>query len=218
MAQVQIGSPVEGTNGKLGEVHRVIVDARTNNVTDIVVKHGFVFGKERMVPLGYVERVDDAGVVHVKLDEKGFEAMEPYVDDRFHAPDPDYVGPPGFDRGLWLVDTLWLEAAGTGGTASGKPLGFPGGEQISPNDIERPAVAPGTPILDVDGEKIGEVHELAWEADGGKPTRLVMRRGTLFHTDTELPLAWVQNLSDEGVYLNVDRARVESLQHQASRT
>jgi len=44
-----------------------------------------------------------------------------------------------------------------------------------------------------------------------------MRSGTIFHTDTELPLDWVQNLSDEGVYLNVDKARVESLQNQQAR-
>jgi len=158
MAEVGIGSAVEGTDGKLGEVHRVIVDARTNNVTDIVVKHGFVFGKERMVPLSYVDRVDDDGTVHVKLDEHGFEGMQAFADDRFHAPDPDYVGPPGFHNGTFLLDTVFFESAGTGGGWAGKPLGYPGGEQISPDDMQRPMIEPGSPILDVDGEKIGEVH------------------------------------------------------------
>jgi uncharacterized protein YrrD len=210
--QVHIGSHVLGTGGKLGEVHRVIVDARTNNVTDIVVKHASLFGKERMVPLGSVDHVADDGSVHLTVDEKGFEEFQGFVDDRYHAPDPNYIGPPGFHREAFLMASV---SAGTGASGFGaKPMGFPGGEQISPDDMERPTVQPGTPIVDPDGKKIGEVHELAWEAEGGAPTRLVMRSGTIFHTDTKLPLDWIQNLSDEGVVLNVPRERVEALRDE----
>jgi uncharacterized protein YrrD len=218
--EVHIGSHVLGTGGKLGEVHRVIVDARTNNVTDIVVKHGSLMGKERMVPLGCVDHVEDDGSVYLNVDEKVFEAFEGFADDRFRAPDPDYVGPPGFRGDAFLVESMWAGTGGTGAGFGGKPMGYPGGEQLSPDDMQRPSIQPGTPIVDPDGKKIGEVHELAWQADGGSPTRLVMRSGTIFHTDTELPLDWIQNLSDEGVVLNVPRQRVEALreeQHSHSR-
>jgi uncharacterized protein YrrD len=201
---------VMGTEGKLGEIHRVIVDAQTDTVTDLVVKHGFVFGGERMVPLSYVDRVDEDGTVHVTLDEQGFAAMEGFTDAHFHAPDPSYLGPPGFANGQFLLDTAMQGSAGVGGGMAGKPLGYPGGEEISPDAIARPTISSGTPILDRDGEEIGEVHELEFEALGGAPQRLVMRRGHLFHTDTELPISWVENLSDAGVVLNVARAQVES--------
>jgi hypothetical protein len=62
------------------------------------------------------------------------------------------------------------------------------------------------------------VHELEFAAPGGAPKRLVMRRGHLFHTDTELPISWVQDLSDKGIVLNVPRAAVESLAQQPPRT
>jgi len=212
---VRIGSRVFGSDGELGEVHRVIVDARTNNVTDVVVKHGALFGQERMVPLSCVDRVDDDGNIHMKLDGKGFEEMQQFASDHYSAPDPDYSGPPGFDRGLLLLDSMWLTYAGGGGGGVGKPLGFPGGEQISPSDMQRPSVSPGTPILDVNGEKVGEVHEFAWEADGGAPTRLVMQKGLIFHSETELPVSWVEQLSDEGVILSVPRSQVESLREQS---
>ena len=101
-----------------------------------------------------------------------------------------------------------------GGGIVGKPGGFPGGEETSPDAIARPTIASGTPILARDGEHVGDVHELTFAAPGGAPERLVMRRGHLFHTDTELPISWVQELSDKGVVLNVPRSEVEALAHQ----
>ncbi len=209
---VSFGATVMGTGGKLGEIHRVIVDARTNTVTDLVVKHGFVFGNERMVPLSYVDRVDADGTVQVTLDERGFAALDGFTDAHFHAPNPSYLGPPGFATGQFLLSTVMLGgAAGGGGGLAGKPGGYPGGQETSPDAMARPTLSPGTPIVDRDGEQVGEVHELAFAAPGGEPQRLVMRRGHLFHTDTEIPIGWVADLSDTGVVLNVTRARIESL-------
>src|SRR3712207_6910954 len=46
-------------------------------------------------------------------------------------------------------------------------------QQITPDDMSRPAVASGTPVLDSAGEHIGDVHEMSFASDGGAPTRLV---------------------------------------------
>ncbi|HEY7293735.1 MAG TPA: PRC-barrel domain-containing protein, partial [Dehalococcoidia bacterium] len=73
---VTIGAEVRGSDGKLGDVHRVIVDARTGHVTDLVVKHGFLFGNERVVPLSSVTKVEN-GVVYLDTDKEAFE--------RFHG-------------------------------------------------------------------------------------------------------------------------------------
>ena len=212
--EIKIGADVMGTSGKLGEVHRVIVDARSERVTDIVVKHGFLFGRERIVPLSHVTKVED-GVIYLDLDERGFEAMDGFTDDRYRAPDPSYAGPPGFRRGDFLLDTtVGTGAAGGIGTTS-PTFGFPGGQQVTPDDLSRPAVSPGTPVLDVNGERIGEVHDFAVSPDTGAPTRLVVRRGMLFHTDTDIPVGWVSEIGDEGVMLNVPKSEVEALREKS---
>jgi nucleotide-binding universal stress UspA family protein/uncharacterized protein YrrD len=208
---ISIGADVVGTAGKLGEVHRVIVDARTDRVTDIVVKHGFLFGRERVVPLSHVTGVEN-GVIRLDLDEKGFEALDGFSDDRYRAPDPNYVGPPGFRREEFLMDV----AVATGpvqGLAGGAvpPLGYPGGQQLSPDDTARPAVSAGTPILDSEGQEVGEVHDMDFAADTGAPTRLVLRKGFIFKDETEIPVSMIQNISDDGVMLNVTKAEVEQL-------
>lgn len=214
--QVQMGATVLGTTGKLGAVHRAIVDAHTDTVTDLVVKHGPVLGGERILPLSLVERVDNDGTVHVTLDEHGFDALEGFTEAHFRAPDPDYSGPPGYDKDLFRLDALSLGSPMGGGVA-GKLLGFPGGEETTPDEIARPTLIPGTLVLDCNGEAVGELHELAVEAPGGRPTRLVLRHGRLFPEEVELPVAWIEELSDKGVVLNVSRVRVASLALNSSR-
>ena len=208
---INIGADVIGTSGKLGEVHRVILDARSERITDLVVKHGFLFGRERVVPLAHVTEVEN-GVVHLDLDERGFEAMDGFSDDRYRAPDPSWVGPPGRRSEDFLMDVTVAEGpmAGLGGGPT-PPLGFPGGQQVSPDDMARPTVSPGTPVLDRDGKHIGDVHEMAFSAEHGTPTRLVVRSGGIFHHDTEVPASMVQEIGDDGVMLNVVQDEVEKL-------
>lgn len=215
--EIAIGADVVGKDGKLGEVQRVIVDARSNHVTDLVVKHGFLWGNERVVPLSCVAGVTD-GAVRLDMDEAHFKTLNGFAPDHYHAPDPDYIGPPGFDHGEFLLDTAVASgsAAGLGPASGAPPLGYPGGEQVTPDNMARPAYAKGMDVLDALGEKVGEVHEFAVDASSGKLTRLVLRRGFLLHHDTELPLAWVENLGDEGVLLNVGKAQVEQLEKHPS--
>ncbi|MHB8574999.1 MAG: PRC-barrel domain-containing protein [Dehalococcoidia bacterium] len=213
-----IGAEVIGTEGKLGEVHRVIVDARSNHVTDLVVKHGFVFGKERVVPLSCVTGVKD-GVVSVNVDGRAFEAMNGFADDRYHAPDPNYVGPPGFDNTAFMLDRVvaFGGGVGTGQQGGAPPFGFPGGEQTSPDDRQRPVYAEGTSVHDAAGEKVGEIARMTIDPTNGSATHIVLRQGFLFHHEAEIPISWVQDLSDKGVMLNVMRAAVEA-QVQHART
>jgi uncharacterized protein YrrD len=49
----------------LGEVQRVITDAASDRVTDLVIKHGFLVGRERIVPLAHVQGVV-AGTVSLR--------------------------------------------------------------------------------------------------------------------------------------------------------
>lgn len=209
---IEVGAEVVGTDGKLGEVERVIVDAREDRATDIVVKHGFLFHGERVVPLAHISRVED-GVVYLDMDKRMFETMNGFTEDHINGPNPDYVGTPDTDlqgtyRGNLTLEATW--AAGAAGGLAGKPMGFPGGEQLTPDDIARPALSAGTEVHAQDGEKVGEVSEFSVVPETGALGRLTVKRG-LFTHDVEIPLDWVQNISSEGVLLTVSKEQVEAL-------
>ncbi len=210
--QISLGDTVMGTDGKLGEVHRVIADAASERVTEIVVKHGFVFGSERKVPLRHVAGAAD-GAVQLDMDERTFATMDAWTADGIRAPYTDYVGPPPADLdGTYRGNAALDQAVAMGPLlAHGKVLGYPGGEQLAPDDLERPTVSRGMDIVDAGGEKVGEVQDLTFDAGDGRPLRVVLRRGILFHHDAELPMDWVQGLSDQAVTLNVPKSDVEAL-------
>ncbi len=211
---VRLGAAVEGVSGRLGEVSRFLADAASDRVTDLVVKHGFPFGRERIVPLAHVQGVVD-DVVYLDLDADGLEAMTAFIDAPLRGPDPDYVGPPdkdleGTHRGNMTYEALAAGGAGYPGAAE-KPLGYPGGEQLSPDMISRPAIRRGTPVRDVGGEEIGEVGEMGVDAADGRVTALTVRAGLFGIRTVSVPATWVRQLSDKGVFLGVSAHEVEAL-------
>jgi sporulation protein YlmC with PRC-barrel domain len=66
---------------KIGEVERVIYDEDTKAVTGIVVRRGFLFTREVVLPVGRVAEVV-AGIVRVNLNDDELDALE-----EFHPPD-----------------------------------------------------------------------------------------------------------------------------------
>lgn len=208
---IHLGADVQGTDGKLGEVSRLIVDSRAKKASEIVVKHGFFFGKERTVHLGHITAVQD-NVIHLDMDEHGLEQMNGFTEERMPGADPDYSGPPPADndgtyRAPFALDTAVAQGSAAGFGTSGKPLGYPGSEALAPEFIQRIAVAKGTDVLDTNGEKIGDLADLVVDARTGDPVRLTVRKGLIFSEDMEFPGDWIRDLSSEGVILSVSKER-----------
>jgi nucleotide-binding universal stress UspA family protein/uncharacterized protein YrrD len=211
---VSIGAPVMGSEGKLGEVHRVIISPNLHRVTNLVVRHGFLFAGERVLPMDRVRRID-GGVVYTDLTEQAFEALERFVEHRYGKPDPNTQTevPVGYNQNEYLMDVVVAEGSAAGlGTEVPPERAVP--PPTGPEDVDQPTLAPGLRVVDVNGEKVGEVHELSVAPDTGKPTRLTVRRGLIFRSETEIPPDWIQEYSDDGVVLNVAKDQVERLANQ----
>lgn len=163
--EISIGAAVMGTSGKLGEVRRVIVDPRTGQVSALVVRHGFLFGGERVVLLEDVRRIEE-GVIYLDLDEQGFADLDDFSPDQYRVPDPDIEGPAGFDRSEFVMDTL-VAGAAAGGNMAAPPAAAAPGDQAAPESLRAAVVAPGMEVRDVDGEKVGEVDDISLAPDTG---------------------------------------------------
>lgn len=66
---------------KIGEVERVIFYESTRRITGLVIKRGFVFTKERILPASHIVEVV-GGVVRVEIDDAHLDALI-----EFHAAD-----------------------------------------------------------------------------------------------------------------------------------
>jgi sporulation protein YlmC with PRC-barrel domain len=104
--------------------------------------------------------------------------------------------PAGFDlRSFFLV-------AGDGWTAAALPFvltspaatGTPA-VTVDPAP-EEPAISAGTPVYDNAGRRIGEVEGVEMDVASGRITRIVIRRGLLFRTETAIPASVVSSVTD----------------------
>jgi hypothetical protein len=143
--------------------------------------------------------------------------MDPFTDEPLRGPDPDHVGPPdkdpeGTHRGTMVYDAL-TAGGPTFPLAAEKPLGYPGGEQLSPDNLSRPAIGRGTPVCDASGDEVGAGAEMGINADDGdgRVTSLAVRSGLLGARTVSLPAPWARALSDEGAALSVSKQAVAAL-------
>lgn len=212
---ITLGADVEGRDGKLGSVSRVIV--HEDAVTNVVVKKRSFGATEYVVPVGDFTE-DTGGALRLDLAEDQLEQFDLFDSNAYRAPDPDYTGPPGFDASSAGQRNLQLDSyvamGPTVGLGGGSPvLGFPGGERRASRQqqMQWSSISEGSQVVDSEGEKVGEVDELTLGADGNQPERLVLRSGLFGRTKSELPVDWIDSLEDEMVILSVPKREVEAL-------
>jgi sporulation protein YlmC with PRC-barrel domain len=217
---IAIGANVIGTDGKLGEISDVVAEARTDQVIEIVVRHRVLLEHAHtVVPLTLVQRVE-GGDVYVNLDRATFEKGSEFLS-TLHASYTDYVGPPSHDNeGTFRGNMEFDVATLSGGHMQGKPMGYPGGEALTPDDMEEFKIGPGSAVIAADGTKVGELGEFSFARETGERTHLSVRTGHLLKHNTEIPVSWVRDLSTHGVILKVTADQVEALikrqQHESS--
>jgi uncharacterized protein YrrD len=210
---ISIGYEVRCDGEKVGTVARLIADASDAHITDIVVDRGLLHGA-KIVPLEDLASVE-GGHVQLGVTREQFEAMDGFADVRFKQPDDNWSCPPGYFTSDFLLDTAVDFGAQAGYGSGAKPSPFPPSPADPRPNLLRPTVKEGTPVLDVDGKKVGEIQEVRFHPEDGRLHHLRLKRGLLGHEHVEIPLDWVEGLDGEGLVLRVQAAQVEALPGQA---
>jgi len=131
-------------------------------------------------------------------------------------PMPDqWPMPMGFDlRSFFLVaGDGWTEATLpfvlTSPAVSGTPAFIP--DPDAPERVKEPAIAAGTPLYDKAGRRVGEVKGVELEPASGRITRVVVRGGVLFRSETPIPAGLVASVGDR-ITLSVSADEVKKLE------
>jgi uncharacterized protein YrrD len=211
---VPFGTHVVDHEGKsVGTVSRLVLHPVSQEVVALVVQQGVLNRREIVVP---INKVADFGK-EVRL---SLRASELAGLDLFNAqalkPMPDHWKMPlGFDqRSLFLVAGDGWTAAElpfvlTSPSASGTPAHIPDPDaHVDPE----PAIAVAAPVYDRARRRIGEVEGVEIDEASGRITRLIVRRGLLFHTETVIPASLIASVGDDGVTLAVSADEVKKLQ------
>ena len=202
---VLLGTKAVGTGGPLGHVQRFVFNARSRRAGHLVIKSGLL-GHERIVPISCVTQAEPSEV-HLDMDERTFEAMDDYTEAAYRAPQTDYIAPPS-EQGPGHTGTEYqldvMQAEGVQSLSGDKPFGFPGGEQVVPDDMQLVVVSKGTPVFDLSGEKVGEVNEAGVDPQTEDLIQLSVHKG-LLSGDAELALDLISDINMQGIHLSASK-------------
>ena len=201
---------------KVGEINRVVIDPRTNEVTHVVIRQGFLLTEDKVVPVGWFEETAEKVTV-LSEDKAAVDELPPYEEVHYapwqsgedRKPYPESQAEPYF----WYppANVYWWNYP-----AYRHYFDF--GEPPLVTEIDR-AVPEGSTVLkegarviSADHRHVGNVEEVIASPDSGHITHLVISSGLLFKNRKLVPTAWIDHLEDDGVYLSVKSSFLGSLE------
>jgi uncharacterized protein YrrD len=205
---------VSADDEKVGEIERVVLDPKDDEVTHIVIRQGMLFATDKILPANLVQTATEERVV-LRLDADDLEPLPDFREMHFvplqegEEPEEGYVRP-----------VYWYPPAGahTWGVTAGATLGV-GAPTIPPFVLEEQEHVPddtvslrqGATVVSSDGEKVGSVESVLTDPEEHRATHLVIARGLLFQQEKLVPTSWIDTVTEEEVHLTVSSETLKDL-------
>jgi uncharacterized protein YrrD len=191
-------------NDKIGTLDRVVMDPKTKEVTHIIVREGFLFTEDKVVPMDLIgsvtdERIDLQGSKE-HLDELP-EYEETHYIPRSAAVDDD-------------MDTLyWNPPVDAWSGYRGYPP-YPQSLYVRRTEKNIPegmvALAEGAKVLSEDGEQVGNIETLITDPNE-RVTHIVISSGLLIKERKIIPAHWLGSVTEDEIHLSVEPRLLERL-------
>lgn len=220
--QYRKGMNAVGVDGsKVGEVDRVVIDPRSGEVTDIVVRSGFLFPTDKVIPVNKVSQTtedelklnvmaeeaksfaDFLDTTYVMVDERNLERYGYTSDTTLATP---YYWYPYVGGGAGMVG----RAAPTDADAYAYPLAQQEEQNIRQGTV---ALKQGATVTGIDGEKVGSLERVITDNEKDRVTHLVITKGTLNRERKVVPANWINHVTEDTVELAVNADFVDTLKN-----
>jgi uncharacterized protein YrrD len=209
--QFKEGAKVFTSDGeKVGSVDRVVLDPRTKEVTHAVVRKGFLFAEDKVVPVSLIGAATEERVV-LREDAGDLEAL-PDFEETFYVPIGDAEThtplPPDYARPLY-----WYPPVSTIGW--GGPIYPPLPPYVVETERHIPegtvALKEGARVISSEGEHVGNVEAVLTGPQADRATHLLVSRGLILTENKLVPTTWVSRVGEDEVHLLVGSRLLEQL-------
>jgi osmotically-inducible protein OsmY/sporulation protein YlmC with PRC-barrel domain len=203
-------------NCSAGVVDHLVIDPASKHVTHLVVRHGWLWGREaHLVPLEQVAELSEYGV-RLKLPASAFEQLP-----RYEPPASDAQIAASFQRSLETdprtreaglrvdvrdgvvrfsgatVDEVMMKTARAIARRIRGVIGF--ADEVA--ELPAPPLRIGAPVYARDG-RFGTLAKVVVDPHARRVTHLVVRQGWLLTEDRVIPIERVARAASDGVYLD----------------
>lgn len=194
--------------GQVGHIDRVVVDPQTKAVTHIVVRKGFLFTEDKVVPFDLIAEANEDRIM-LRDDAGDLQSLPPF-EEKHYILSGDKTGgttsPSGYAPAVY------------GYTPFGGPgdYGAPSDQrhiaQIEQNIPEGTvALKEGAKVITAEGKYAGRVERVFTDAQAKRATHLLIAQGLLLKERKLIPITWVQVVGNNEVYLSVKQRVLERL-------
>lgn len=216
--QFKDGTSVYSFDGQdVGHVDRVVLNPKTKEVTHIVVRKGFLFTEDKVVPLHLIalateDRVslrEDAG----KLDE-----LPPFEETHYiQLDDTDLdtasytTGTTGMAGSLYWYPPMvgWRGYPGGSGYAYPPPYQTETDQNIPKDTV---ALKEGARVFSDGNQHVGNVTRVFTESPSNQMTHFLMSEGLFFKEKKIIPVSWISEIKDDEIHLSVGTSVLDKLE------
>lgn len=192
--EIDLGADIISNDGeKLGTVDSLVMDPTSHEIRSIVVRKGFFFPTDRILPADLVTGIED-GVVRMNISEADANNLEEYMDANYLMPPAGFYGAPGY---MWPATSTMIYNAGALVD-----------EQIHQRYPDAIVLSEGTLVVDNTGDELGRVTELASD-ESGRVVGLRVEQGFFRHHERYIPVHFIAKADDSIISLSVDKSHVE---------
>jgi len=201
------GMSVKTSAGEtVGHIDQIVVDPTNQEITHIVVRKGFLFTEDRVIPAELLTPLDkDTVTLHASnLDEFPVFESAYYV-----LPNGDYATE--IPAGWATAPLYYYPPAGSAPYPYYEPMPYGTVERVTRNvPLESITLGRGTKVTTRDGEHAGNIEEVFTNAEG-QITHVLISKGFIFTTEKLIPITWITTMSDQEVRLEVSNQVLDSL-------
>lgn len=208
----------EGTNiytrdgDKVGEIERVVINPRTKKVSHLVIKKGFIFTEDKVVPVKYVDTANPDQII-LRQEDLDVDSLPDFTDTHYLEVDEDEIPEPYAPRGY--MPLYYYQPVGTWWSypAFFSDPGEPHYVEVEAANIPENTVAleTGADVYSSNGEKVGSVERILTDATTRRASHIVVAEGLLFKSRTSIPTYWINLVTSNEIHLAVSAKTLSHL-------
>jgi sporulation protein YlmC with PRC-barrel domain len=216
----------------IGFLSRFVLDPRTKRVTDIVFMRGLLKQTEHVIPMTFLDFVDEAGIHLKPLPVDKPEDLPPFRVEDFVVTDENALMEKGVVNDT-MVHTYYAYPSTPFGPAgmvqpfdaysntpkekapSPSQMGIPvSGDSLVTGEIHENipdntvALKEGAQVISSDEKQLGSIEKLFIDPNSERITHLLIGKGLLLKEYKLIPTNWIDEINADNVYLAVDAALV----------
>jgi uncharacterized protein YrrD len=211
--QFKQGAPVYTSDGKeVGHIDRVVLNPRTKAVTHLVVRKGFLFTEDKIVPISMVAMGTGEGIT-LRSSAGDLENLPPFEETHYVAVDDAEAHASAYPAEM-ATPLYWYPPMG--GWLGYSEFAYPypppylaETEQNIPSGTV--ALKEGARVLTTDGQHVGNIERVLTDANADRATYFVLAQGLFFKERKLIPATWIREISEDEVHLSVGAAVLDGL-------